>query len=266
MGRFDGKVVLITGASSGIGEAAARQFAAEGAQLCLVARRADRLEALAAELTAKGSKSIAVAGDVTRDGDMEAAVRKAQETFGRLDVVFANAGFSVNGKAERLTLADYQRQFETNINGVLRTFHASLEELKQTRGVFAVNGSVSGHISVPGFTAYSMSKFAIRAFCEGARLELQKTGVAVVLISPGFVESEIQKVDRMGRYNPNQKSFIPPWIMVPAGKAAKEITRAIHCRKREGVITGHGRVFVCINTLAPWLVRLVLKYGPVPGK
>src|SRR5690348_15112144 len=117
MGRFDGQVVLITGASAGIGAALAREFAREGAHLVLVARRVERIEALAAELTATGRRSVAVAGDVTRDGDLEQAVELARREFGRLDVAVANAGILVRGRLVTLTLEDYRRQMETNIFG-----------------------------------------------------------------------------------------------------------------------------------------------------
>jgi NAD(P)-dependent dehydrogenase (short-subunit alcohol dehydrogenase family) len=114
--------VMITGASSGIGAALAREFAERGARLVLVARRTERLVALASELRAGGSEVLVCAGDVTRDGDLERATEQAQKTFGVLDVVVANAGFGVQGRLTRLSLDDVRRQFETNVFGVLRTF------------------------------------------------------------------------------------------------------------------------------------------------
>src|SRR5579884_3437661 len=125
-GKFAGKVVLITGASSGIGAATAREFAREGAHTLLMARRADLIEAMAAELTGGGKRSVPFTGDVNRDGDLERAVALAAREFGRVDVAVANAGFSVRGRLLDITLDDYRRQLETNMFSVLRTAYAAL--------------------------------------------------------------------------------------------------------------------------------------------
>src|SRR5438309_116357 len=117
--RFSEKTVMITGASSGIGEALAREFARQGARLVLAARRTDRLKALSRELEAGGTRVIFYRCDVTKDGDLEHAVAMARSEIGPLNIVVANAGFGVVGLAERLTLEDYRRQFETNFYGVL---------------------------------------------------------------------------------------------------------------------------------------------------
>ncbi|HEX5814554.1 MAG TPA: SDR family NAD(P)-dependent oxidoreductase, partial [Methylomirabilota bacterium] len=146
-----------------MGAALAREFARRGADVVLAARRVDRLDALAQDLERRGRRALAVACDVTRDGDVERAVAAARAAFGRLDVVVANAGFGVVGAVERLTLDDYRRQFETNVFGVLRTVRAALPELKRTAGRLAIVGSVSGHVATPGSSPYAMSKFAVRA-------------------------------------------------------------------------------------------------------
>jgi short-subunit dehydrogenase len=254
MGRFSGKVVFLTGASSGIGEALARVFAEEGADLILVARRQDRLEKLAAELTAKGRRALPWVGDVTRDGDLEAAVVKGIEAFGKIDVAVANAGFGVLGNLEKLTLEDYRRQFETNIFGVLRTIQATLPELKKTQGRLVLMGSVSGHISLPEISAYSMSKYAVRSLAEALYAELAPSGVSVTLISPGFVASEIRQVDNRGRHRDDRKDPIPPWLQMPAEKAARQIMRATARRSREKIITYHGKIFVALHRFLPGLI------------
>ena len=157
-------VVFITGASSGIGEALAREWARRGADLALAARRVDRLERLAAELEAQHARRpLVIPCDVTRDGDLERAVARTLEAFGRLDVAVANAGFGVVGPVASLTLEDYRRQFETNVFGVLRTVYATLPALRASRGRLAIIGSVSGYLGMPGTSAYAMSKFAVRA-------------------------------------------------------------------------------------------------------
>ena len=239
-------VVFITGASSGIGAALAREVVRRGADVALAARRTDRLEALAKELTADGRRAIVLACDVTRDGDLEAAAARTREAFGRIDVVIANAGFGVVGQARTLTLADYRRQFETNVFGVLRTLYATLGDLERARGSFVIMGSVSGHLATPGGSPYAMSKFAVRALAEALRHELRPAGVAVTLISPGFVESEIRLVDNQGRLRAEAPDVVPGWLRMPASRAARTIATAIERRRREVVVTGHGKALVFV--------------------
>ncbi len=257
MGDFQDRVVLITGASSGIGAALAREFARRGAFVALCARRIARLEALACEIG--DARALAVSCDVTRDGDVEAAVAATIGRFGRLDVAVANAGFGVVGRVDSLTLADFRRQFETNVFGVLRTVHATLPELKKTRGTLALMGSVSGHVSPPGMAPYCMSKFAVRALAEALGGELRRDGVSVVLLSPGFVDSDIRRTDNQGRVHEGAKDPVPSWLVVPTDRAARQIVQAIERRVPEAIITGHGKVIVALDRYARGLVRLAMR-------
>lgn len=254
MPRFTDQTAFITGASSGIGAALAREFAREGAAVVVTARRLDRLEALVAELRAAGASALAVACDVTRDGDVEAALAKAREAFGRIDVVVANAGFGVVGRFEKLSLEDFRRQFETNVFGLLRTVQAALEDLKKSRGHLVLIGSVSGHVSAPEASPYSMSKFAVRALAEALYAELAPQGISVILISPGFVATDIRHIDNRGSYREDAKDPIPAWLQMPVGKAARQIVRATSRRSREKIVTWHGKIFVLINRLLPGLI------------
>ncbi|MGD1146649.1 MAG: SDR family NAD(P)-dependent oxidoreductase [Thermoanaerobaculaceae bacterium] len=256
--RFAGKVVLITGASSGIGEALAREFAKQGAAIALLARRADRLDALAAELRTAGRRALAVPCDVTRDGDLEAAVARVTSEFGRVDVAVANAGFGVAGQLADLSLDDYRRQFETNVFGVLRTVYATFDPLTRTGGALVLIGSVSGHVAAPSASAYSMSKFAVRALAGAIRGELAPRGVGVVLISPGFVHSEISRVDNLGRFHPEAKEPSHRRFEMPAEMAARQIVRAVSRRQRERVITAHGKLAVMLARHTPRLVAWLL--------
>ncbi len=256
---MDQRVVLITGASSGIGSALAAEYAARGARVALVARRTDRLEELARTLGA--DRALGVQADVCKDGELERAVGEVLAKFGRLDVVVANAGFSVSGRTESLTLDDYRRQFETNVFGMLRTVYASLDAIKETRGAYALVGSVSGFVSVPGYTAYSMSKYAVRAFAEALTLELAPYGVSVTHVAPGFVESEIRSVDKQGLWRADRKDPVPPWIIVPKAKAAREIADAIDARRAEAIISHHGRLLATLARHAQPLMYGILRAG-----
>src|SRR2546425_1726539 len=180
MGTFAGRVAFITGASSGIGAALAREFARQGADLALAARRLDRLEALAAELASTGRRALALPCDVTKDGDLERAVARTTAELGRVDVLVANAGFGVVGRLDGLTLEDYRRQLETNVFGVLRTIYAGLAELRRARGRLVIVGSVSGHVATP------RRGFASAPTGRPARSCVRSRGAVARWSSPGW--------------------------------------------------------------------------------
>lgn len=259
--ELKGKGVFITGASAGIGEALAREFAQRGSNLVLVARRKDRLEALAAELKSKGVRVLTFIADVTQDGDLEKVAAAARKEFGKIDIVIANAGFGVAGDVQDLKLEDYRRQFETNIFGVLRTIQATLEDLKKSRGSYVLLGSVAGYIALPGGSPYAMSKHAVHALANSFRGELKKDGVTVTLIAPGFVVSEIRQIDNQGLHHPNASDPVPPFLRVPTEVAARKIVRAIVQRRPEAVITAHGKVAVFIQRHLPRWISLVTALG-----
>jgi len=207
----------------------------------MMARRGERLAALAGEL---GGAAVAAPGDVTAGADLAAAVAVAQERFGRLDLVLANAGFGVGRPVARLAVEDFRRQFETNVFGVLRTLYASLDALTASRGVFAVTGSVTGYLTPPGSVAYAMSKSAVRSLAEGLRAELAPRGVAVTLLTVGFVDSEIRRVDNQGRFRPEYRDTVPRWLSMRTDRAARVMVSALERRRREAVVTVHGKILV----------------------
>ena len=259
MAKLNGKVAFVTGASSGIGAAMAREFARRGADVVLTARRWERIEALALEVRARGRKALTVRCDVTRDGDLETAVAAAIEEFGRIDWVVANAGFGVAGAVHKLEIEDFRRQFETNVYGVLRTVHATRDALIATRGGLALMGSVMSYIALPLSSPYSMSKHAVRALAGSLWAEIAKYGVAVTLLAPGFVDSEIRHVDNEGRLNEDSPDPIPGWLSMDTDKAAAKLVKGVLRRKRVVVITGHGKLFVFLERHFPWLVAFLAR-------
>jgi short-subunit dehydrogenase len=241
---FSGKVVLITGASSGIGEELALQLAQRGALLTLAARRAALLEEMSQKIGATATvRPLVVECDVTKDGDVEHAVAETVRERGKLDIVFANAGFGVAGMFTKLTLE------------VLRTLYAALPEVKKTKGQLVITGSVAGWAATPGTSAYAMSKFALRALANSITPELAVAGVKVTLISPGYFESELRRVDNRGKLHPEVPEPIPAWLLVPRATAAREILRAVARGRREAIITGHGKLLVAVERFAPWILR-----------
>jgi short-subunit dehydrogenase len=257
---FKDKVVLITGASSGIGEELARQLAQARAKVALAARRKDVLESLAQKIAAGGQHAaLAFECDVTRDGDVERAVAETVRQRGKLDVVIANAGFGIVGPLRQLTLEDYRRQFETNVFGVLRTVLAALPEIEKSKGNVVLIGSVSGWAASPGASPYAMSKFAVRALANSITPELRLAGVKVTLISPGFVASDIRRVDNRGQLHAGAKDPVPAWLIMSTEKAARQILQAVARGKREAIITGHGKLLVALERFFPWVTRAVGK-------
>ena len=255
MRTWKDKVVFVTGASAGIGEAVAREAAARGAKVVLAARRKERVEAIAAELGA--ASALGVACDVTREGDLEAAIERAH-VFGPLDAMIANAGFGVGGKVARLTIDDYRRQFETNVFGVIRSVHAALPDLRQTHGMIGIVGSTNGYLSLPGWSAYCMSKHAVRSLADCLRHELARDGVSVTHLTPGFIESEFRRVNNRSEVTDGATDPIPHWLMMPAPAAAKKILAAMLARSPERVITGHAKFAVSATRHAPTLVSMAV--------
>lgn len=254
---FKDKVALITGASSGIGEALARELAAQGANLALVARRKDRLDNLDQELK-QNTQILKLAVDVTHEDAMRQAVEATVDHFGRLDVVVANAGRAVSGRIEELSIESFRAQLETNVFGVLNTIYPSLKALQQSRGHLVILGSVMSYVSFGGSAPYSMSKYAVRALAEALYHELKPQGVSVTLVCPGMVDSEIRRVDNRGHFHEEVADPVPAWVKMPKATAARKILRAAASRKRELLLTQHGRLGIWLKSWFPglfhWLV------------
>ena len=253
--------VLITGASSGIGAALAREFARRGWRVALVARRLEKLEVLAAEIRAAGGKASVHRGDVTVDGSIADVVQELAGQGVSPSIVIANAGFGVVGRAQKLSLEDYRRQFETNVFGVIRTLHETLPAMKRSQGRFVIMGSVAGHLSGAGSSAYCMSKFAVRALAESLHGDLRSAGVSCTLVSPGFVDSDIRRVDNRGGLHVEVQDPIPAWLRLRADKAARVMARGILRGRREVVVTFHGRVIIFFARHFPRFTRWVLLRG-----
>jgi short-subunit dehydrogenase len=247
-------VFLITGASTGIGKALATQAAAGGAHVVLLARRLDRLEQVVSDIKSGGGSALAVAGDVTQREQLDAAVEKARSAFGGLDVVLANAGFGVQGTLAELGLEDYRRQFDCNVFGVLETIYASLDELRQRKGCIGVVGSANGYLNVPGWSAYCMSKHAVRSLCACVRHELLPEGVSITHLAPGFVESDFRRTGNDNTLKADAKDPVPSWLVMPARTAAKKMIHAVVRRRAEAVITVHAKAVVELERHLPSLV------------
>jgi NADP-dependent 3-hydroxy acid dehydrogenase YdfG len=191
-GALDGKVALVTGASSGIGEATAEALAEQGATVVIAARRIDRLEKLHARLTERGATSLAVELDVTDEQAVNAAVGRAVEQFGGLDIVINNAGLMLLGKIVGADTTDWTRMVHTNLLGSMFVAHAALPHLLDRKGALVQISSVAGRVARAGSGAYNATKWGINAFAESLRQEVTDRGVRVVVIEPGAVTTELR--------------------------------------------------------------------------
>jgi NADP-dependent 3-hydroxy acid dehydrogenase YdfG len=190
--NIKGKVVVITGASSGLGEATARLLSAQGATVVLGARRIDRLQSLADELNGSGGKALAVTTDVTHCDQVKRLVDAAVQTYGRIDVMINNAGLMPQSPLERLRIDEWDRMIDVNIKGVLYGIAAALPHMKQQKAGHIINvSSVAGHKVGPGFTVYAATKHAVRALSEGLRQEVKPYNIRTTVISPGAVATEL---------------------------------------------------------------------------
>lgn len=190
--NIDKKVVVITGASSGLGEAAARLLSRHGARVVLGARRLDRLQSLVEEIRAQGGTAMALQTDVTDKVQVQQLVDAAVDTYGRIDVMINNAGLMPHSPLERGKVSDWERMIDVNIKGVLYGIAAALPYMqKQMGGQFINVSSVAGHkVSVNG-AVYSATKHAVRALSEGLRQEVKPWNIRTTIVSPGAVATEL---------------------------------------------------------------------------
>ena len=189
--NIQGKVVVITGASSGLGQATARLLSVQGATVVMGARRIDRLQALAQELAGR-RKALAVATDVTQRDQVKRLVEATVQAYGRIDVMINNAGLMPHSPLERLKVDDWDRTIDVNIKGVLYGIAAALPYMKEQKSGQIINvSSVAGHKVGPGSAVYAATKHAVRALSEGLRQEVKPYKIRTTVISPGAVATEL---------------------------------------------------------------------------
>ena len=235
------KVVVVTGASSGIGESTAKLLARRGAKVVLGARRKDRLDAAVKEREARavvglnhpistaGGKAIRVAVDVTKRAEVEALIKAAVDSFGRVDVMVNDAGIMAIAPIEALKVEEWDRMIDVNIKGLLYGIAAVLPQmLKQKSGHIINLASVFGiKVFAPGGTVYCATKSAVRALTEGLRVELHSKNIRCTIISPGAVATELPEASSDEATRKNLREFYKSVVAIPAGSVAKAIAYAI---------------------------------------
>src|ERR1700755_187923 len=227
MSNITDKVVVITGASSGIGESTAKLLAAQGAKVVLGARRSNRIDAVVQEISATGGKAIGFATDVTKRAEVEALIQRAVEGFGHVDVLLNNAGIMPIAPIEALKVEEWDRQIDVNIKGLLYGVAAALPHMQKQKSGHIINiTSVFGiKVFAPGGTVYCATKSAGRALTEGLRMELHSQNIRCTIISPGAVATELPESSSEEGTRKNLREFYK--IAVPADSVARAIAYAI---------------------------------------
>ena len=278
MRSLEQQVVLVTGASSGIGEATVRRLVQAGASVAICARREDRLVKLATEIDLLGQCTLVLAGDVTEASDRQRWVASTLKRFGRIDALVNNAGYGQRGPLEQVPVESVRRNFETNVFGLVGMCQLVAPLLREQKGGRIVNiGSVAGRIARPLSSVYDATKHAVEALTDGLRGELKPFGIEVVLIRPGFILSEfVESADRVsadvladpGPYAEYAASFKgrARKLHRVAGQpddVARVVEKALASAhpKTHYAVPAHARSFLFLKWLLPirlmdWAVRL----------
>jgi short-subunit dehydrogenase len=250
-----GKVVIITGASSGIGKALAYVLAQKQCKLVLAARSLDQLEELQAELTAKGTEVLVVKTDVADEADCQQLIEATLAKFGRIDVLINNAGISMRALFEDASLDVIRKLMDVNFWGTVYCTKYALPWVLKTKGSVVGVISIAGYIGLPGRTGYSASKFAVRGFLDTLRVENLKKDLHVLVAAPGFTSSNIRNTalqadGSMQGHSPRNESG-----MMSAEAVAIAITKAIEKRKRSIILTfTEGKITVFLGKWFPKLL------------
>ncbi|QZE15672.1 SDR family oxidoreductase [Halosquirtibacter laminarini] len=249
---MENKVVVITGASSGIGEALARTYSSKGAKIVLGARRQDRLEKLASELP---SDVLCVATDVTKEEDCKNLINSAIDRFGRIDVLINNAGISMRAVFQDVQLDVLKNVMDVNFWGTVYCTKYALEHIVHSKGSIVGVISIAGYVGLPGRTGYAASKFAVRGFLDTVRIENMHKGVHVLVAAPGFTSSEIRTQalvedgSKQGDTPRNESK------MMSAERCAELIFNAVKRRKRTIIMTlVEGKFTVLLSKFFPKLL------------
>jgi len=249
------KVVIITGASSGIGRSLASVYGDRGSKLVIASRNQQALEIVSDDLKKRGIDVLAVITDVSKEEDCRRLIGETMGKYGRIDILINNAGISMRALFQDAELEVIRRLMNTNFWGTVYCTKFALPHLIKTRGTIVGVISVAGHIGLPGRTGYSASKFAVRGFLDSLRIENLKTGLRVLVVAPGFTSSNIRRSALtangtiQGETPRNEASMMSP------NKVARRIYRAVKYHRRQLILTFiEGKLAVFMKQ---WFPRLV---------
>lgn len=262
--NFQNKVVIVTGASSGIGLAIVREFARAGSRVVLAARSEGRLDEIVGEIRAKGGMAIGVATDVTEESQCRHLVERAVEEFGTVDVLINNAGISMRANFLDVDCSVLKRLMDVNFWGTVYCTKYALPYLLRNRGALVGISSIAGFHGLPGRTGYSASKFAIHGFLETIRIENFRSGMHVMIIAPGFTASNIRYHALVADGSEQGDTPREEEKMMQPEYVARWVLRGIRKRKRNKILTWGGRFTALFQRIIPSFVdytyyRIMLK-------
>ena len=250
--KLNNKIVIITGASSGIGKSLAHEFARRGANLVLAARQYVTLCELAQELQDKYQiKALAVQCDVTVENDCAHLVNQAKLTFGKIDILINNAGISMRALFKDVDVQVLKALMDVNFWGMVYCTKYALPEIIQTQGSIVGVSSIAGYKGLPGRTGYSASKFAMNGFLDSLRVENLKTGVHVMTACPGFTASNIRNTALNKDGNQQGESSLHEEKMMTSEEVAKIIADGVEKRERTLIMTGQGKLTILLSKIIP---------------
>lgn len=258
MKSFKNKVIIITGASSGIGMACAHQLSQLGANIVLAARSFDKLKRIATEFSCNGSNCIPVKTDVTIEEDCKKLVEETIKRFGKIDILINNAGISMRALFADVEISVLKKVMDVNFWGTVYCTKYALSHIRETKGTIVGISSIAGFHGLPGRTAYSASKFAMQGFLESVRIENMKTGVNVLILSAGFTSSNIRKMALDAHGNPQGETPRNEEKLTSPEKVAKNVIRAIRKNKRNRIMTLEGQLMVFFQRIIPRLVDITI--------
>jgi short-subunit dehydrogenase len=252
---FTDRVIVITGASDGIGAELARQLATERPKLVLAARGAEALERVADRCRALGAQALAVPTDVAREDDCARLMRAAEQAFGAVDVLVANAGVSMHADFDAIEdFSTFERLFRINTMGTVWCVRHAWPHLLRSRGHVVGVASLAGRTGVPGRTTYCMSKFAQTGFLEALRIEAADHGVAVTIAFPGVVATQLRRRGWNGRGEPAGVSGLAEDNAMPVAECARRIVAAMRTRRREVLFSLRDRLGLWLKLASPQTV------------
>ena len=259
---WNSKVVIVTGASSGIGESTVHAFAAKGASVVLAARNQAKLDQLESRVQQKyNTPTLTIPTDVSREDDCRNLIECTLERFGRIDVLVNNAGISMRALFDQVDLQVIRNLMETNFWGSVYCTHYALPHLLKSKGSVVGVSSIAGYRGLPGRTGYSASKFAMQGFLESLRTENLHTGLHVMVICPGFTATNIRKVALDADGKAQGESPREENKMMTADEVADHLLRGVERRKRTVILTSQGKMTVFLNKWFPaWMDKMVFNH------
>ena len=264
---FKDKVVVITGASSGIGRELAYQLAEQGAWLSLAARNGERLTAVAKECQARGGKAIAIVTDVSEQTQCAQLIQRTVENYDRIDVLVNNAGITMWANFDEVSdISFYEQIMRVNYLGSVYCTYYVLPFLKKTKGQIIGISSLAGKNGIPKRSGYAASKHAMVGFFDTLRIELEEYGISVTMIYPDFVATETRKRAFGADGKPIGESPVKEREVMSAEKCAQLIIQAAATRKRELMMTWRGKAGVWVKLIAPGLVDRIAKKAIMEGR